>query len=1124
MSFYFSEAKIDRSVRGLFCLMLVLFLLIRCGNKNNEEPDLLFQLIPSDSSQINFINEISTNDNVNILTYEYLYNGGGVAVGDFNNDGLVDLFFGGNQVPCKLYINTGNFKFSDYTAHSGIDTNGIWAYGLAVVDINQDGFLDIYISAGGIGNRDIFPNQLYINQGDLTFKEEAIAYGLADAGESMQALFFDYDRDNDLDLYLLTGGGFEKSAVIARPVVKDGSARNTDRLYRNDFDETLGHAVYTNVSTQAGIAEEGFGLGVALTDANEDGWPDIYVTNDYLSHDLLYINNQNGTFTDHANEYLKHTSHFAMGNDAGDINNDGALDLVSVDMLPENYYRRKLMFGPNQYDRFYTAVQFGYGYQYMRNTLQLNQGAGSFSEIGQLAGVDKTDWSWAPLLADFDLDGFVDLYITNGYGKDVTDLDFVKFRSENLSMLNRDMQRVVMIDSLANRPEVKIPNYMYKNNGDLTFKQVAAEWGLDQPSLSNGAAYADLDNDGDLDLIVNTLQSGPLLYRNTKVEKDTTDSSNYLIVELDGPSGNRSGIGSLVSLHSGQHRQIRIHSSVHGYLSSMENDLHFGLGNIRLVDTITVVWPDGKMTSAVSVKTNQKIQLRYEDSKPQLKLKSNPKSYLGHLTDVISYKHQENEFNDFNQQPLLLHKFSTFGPSLAVGDINGDGLEDVFIGAAYRHPRYVHIQQQDGSFKQLPFPMGESEASEDAGSLMFDADSDGDLDIYVVSGGNEYYDGHERYQDRLYVNDGQGNFRHAVDALPLMLTSGSCVVAADYDGDLDLDLFVGGRIVPAAFPKAPRSYLLQNTNGSFKDVTATAAPGLMNIGMVTSALWTDINADRKPDLIIAGEGMPIEIWINQKAKFQRQTEAYGLADSHGFWNCLQAGDFDGDGDLDYVAGNLGLNTSYRASADEPFTVFYADFDGNGSVDPLMGYFEQGNLYPLTSLDALTQQLPKLKKEMLYYRRFARTTLPELVTLLSDIPCDTLQIKTLTSAIIINNGNQQFDMKPLPALAQVAPIQAFHIEDINNDGLPDILAVGNHYDTEVVMGRYDAMKGVVLISSNSLSFTSVNAHAAGFVVDGDARSIAKVKRGTHPSIIIVTQNNDFVKVFQILAHKSVMPDR
>jgi hypothetical protein len=1114
------------SKRFTFSGLFILFILIGCQKKQEEtNQDGLFVLLPPDSSGVHFVNRITANETINILTYEYLYNGGGVGVGDFNNDGFQDVFFAGSQVPGKLYINKSgesagkrSFNFEDMTEKSGITRDGNWAFGVSVIDINQDGLQDIYVCMGGPGNINSFPNKLFVHQGvdesgQPRFKEMAAEYGLADRGQSIHAVFFDFDRDADLDMYLVTGGGFERSPNNPSPIVSDGSAVNTDRLYRNDQVEEAGHPVFTNISKEAGILHEGYGLGVSLADMNEDGWTDLYVTNDYLTNDHLYINNRDGTFSDRILEYFKHTSHFAMGNDVGDINNDGWMDVVAVDMLPEDHYRRKLMFGATQYNKFYYAVNHGYTHQYMRNTMQLNNGNGSFSEIGQMAGIYKTDWSWAVLLADFDNDAYQDVYITNGFGKDVTDLDFVKFRSSISSEVkNEALRRKVLLDSLAKRPGIKVANYAYRNNGRLSFDNVTREWGFDTPSYSNGAAYADFDNDGDLDLVVSNLDEVAFVYRNQQREKMPA-ASNYLRVKLTGSGNNRSGIGSKVTIRYARKLQSKIKSVVHGFQSTMEDELHFGLGAAQLVDTLEVQWPDGKSTLLTRVNSNQMIEVNDSArvSLPARQTKADP-IFRPVAPQVISHRHTENHFVDFNHEPLLPNKLSQEGPGIAVGDINKDGLEDFFVGGALLTSGKIFLQKRNGTFESRELSRPDVE-SEDLGSLLFDADNDTDLDLYVVSGGNEYNPDHRHYQDRLYLNDGKGNFTKNETALPRIGASGSCVIAADYDHDGDLDLFVGGRVLPTAYPNAPRSYLLRNDGkGKFEDVTGAVAPQLQRPGMVTAALWTDFDNDSWMDLIIAGEYMPVTIFKNEGGARMTALAHTGLEQSNGWWKSLTSGDFDNDGDMDYLAGNFGLNSHYRASATEPVNVVFKDFDQNGALEAITSYYEAGVNYPTTSLDVLTSQLPLLKRKILYHRMYANTSTDGLLQIAGRENTKVLYCRTLQSSYIENTGGGKFRHKPLPLAMQTAPVFGVLTEDVNRDGYLDFIAVGNSYAPDVVSGRCNAFIGQVMLGNGNGDFEPMHVTASGFFVDGDAKSIAEVTVG-NSVLTIVGQNNDSLKVFK-----------
>lgn len=1106
-------------------VVLILFIFAGCQSIITIKDNTLFVLLPPDSSGIEFINRITPDDATNIFTFEYLYHGGGVGIGDFNNDGFQDVFLVGSRVQCKLYINKGqkasgqaSIQFEDVTAKSGLTAHKGQAFGVSVVDINQDGFQDIYLSLGGSTLKNFFPNKLFIHQGldELGiphFKEMASEYGLAFSGRSIQSAFFDFDRDGDLDVYLLTGGNLEKSPNNPSPIVKDGSSESTDRLYRNDFDKKSGHPVFSDISKQAGILDEGYGLGVSLIDINEDDWPDLYVTNDYLGNDLLYINNQDGTFSEKITDYFKHTSHFAMGNDVGDINNDGLMDIVALDMLPEDHFRRKLMFGPIQYNKFYYAVNHGYTYQYMRNTLQLNNGNGSFSEIGQLAGIYKTDWSWAPLLADFDNDGYQDIYITNGFVKDITDLDFVNFRGRSSNVTDRKLRMNILLDSLERHPGIKPPDYAYRNNGNSTFTKVTNEWGFDTPNYSNGAAYADLDNDGDLDLVVNNIDDVAFVYKN-KMRDIKPPDANYLRVKLMGADQNKSGIGTKVILRYGGKLQSKLKSVVRGYASTVDDILHFGLGSLQQIDTIDVRWPDGKTSLLTNIKTNQLVEIHQNTGRmiPGKMIKSLT-LFEKEDSRLIPLQHVENKFVDFDYDPLLPHKISQEGPGIAMGDINQDGLEDFFVGGALSGSGKIMVQKKNGNFEKRELTTSVNE-SDDMGCLFFDADNDNDLDLYVVSGGNEFKSNDKRYQDKLYRNDGKGNFLKDEIALPNTLASGSCVIAADYDHDGDFDLFVGGRVSTSAYPISPRSYILNNNGkGKFEDVTKLVAPEIERPGMVSSALWTDFDNDGWMDMIVTGEYMPITFFRNENGKKLVRVDNTGLKDSEGWWNSLTAGDFDNDGDMDYIAGNFGLNTHYKASAKEPINVTFKDFDNNGALETITSYYEGGINYPIHSRDEITNQLPLLKLSLLYYHTYANTSTDRLLEIAGKEGAQVLYCKTLQSSYIENSGNGKFTFRPLPLAMQTAPVYGVLADDVNLDGNLDFLAVGNSYAPEVVTGRSDAFIGLVMLGDGSGGFNPMPLIQSGFFVNGDAKAIAHLKGNNGKFLTLVTQNNDSVSVFR-----------
>lgn len=1126
-----------------FRLNLVLWIALTylsCARERGPSADTLFEKVKGSDAHIDFANNITTSDSLNLLNFEYIYNGGGVGVGDFNNDGLADLFFVGNMVASRLYINDGDFSFRDVTELSGIDLTGYsgadskgWPFGVSVMDINADGLQDIYISMGGPTNEEIYPNKLYINQGNLHFTEQSQAYGLAVPGQSIQAVFFDYDRDGDLDMFQLTGGGFERSPNVPHPIRRDGSSRNTDRLYRNDFDSSAGHPVFTNVSREANILEEGFGLGVCLLDINSDGWMDIYVANDYLTSDLLYVNNGNGTFKESSAEYFSHTSHFAMGCDAGDINNDGLTDLITVDMLPDDHYNRSLMLGPNQYDKFYYSVNQGYACQYMRNTLQLNRGQGKFSEIGQLAGIYKTSWSWSVLFADLDNDQFQDIFITNGFGKNVTDLDFVKYRS-NLKAGSAQEQVRILLDSLSLRPPIKTHNYAFRNNGGYSFTDESVRWGFTTDHFSNGAAYVDLDNDGDLDMVTNNINEEASVYRNKTNDREKVNR-HFLQVKLSGPSANPSAVGSRVEIRYDHDKmQTRLQSLVRGFESSVHDILHFGLGAHEMIDTMKIVWPDGHETVLTSVKADRLIVVNYDETDRLMGRNATVLKSSGFPTSFfttqpaealnIHYRNKTNAFNDFSFERLLPKKYSQNGQGIAVGDVNGDGLEDFYVGGAYHQPGEIYLQQKNGQFSGKAISR-RNVGCEDAGSLFFDCEGDGDLDLYVVSGGNEFTRAHQRYQDRLYKNDGKGNFLPDSLALPIMLSSGSCVIAGDYDRDNDLDLFIGGRVVPGAYPLQPDSYLLRNDAGKFSDVTDEVAPGLRKIGMVTCALWTDIDNDRLPDLMIAGEWMPVTVYRNQNKKFVNITQSTGLSKLHGWWQSLVAGDFDNDGDMDYVAGNWGVNNPYEVTQQTPMSIVYKDFDKNGSIDAIMSCYQGGESYPVASLDYMLEQLPSLRKKVPNYAQYAACTSDKLLSYLDRKGMSTLYCHTLESSLVKNEGGGKFSVHPLPVEAQLAPLFGMAAEDVNGDGFLDLVGVGNFYATDVVIGKYDALKGLTMLGDGKGDFKSLPLGRSGFVVDGDAKTLTRLETGKG-SLMLVGLNADSLKVFKVNTQKwrRIIPDK
>ena len=1111
-------------VKQFFFIIFFAFLISSC----RQEPTL-FTLLSSRETGIDFSNNLVENDTFNALEFEYIYNGGGVAVGDMNNDSLPDVFFAGNMVSSQLYLNKGSMTFENITEAAGTTTN-VWCTGVATVDINQDGWLDIYVSVAGFVPDAKKNNLLFINKGNNAegipvFTEMAAAYGLADEGYSTQAAFFDYDKDGDLDVYILTNALEKQNRNSVRPKRVASEAPGTDQLYRNDGPGQNGHPVFTNVSEEAGITIEGYGLGITINDLNYDGWPDVYCANDFLSNDLVWINNQDGTFTNKASEYLMHQTHNGMGVDIADFNNDGLVDIMVLDMLPEGNERQKMMLPGTNYDRFKLALSQGYEPQYMRNTLQLNNGfqpdgTPSFSEISQLAGVNATDWSWAPLFADFDNDGYRDLFITNGYRKDVTNLDYI-FYSRQATMMGTQAAQDSQLQALAKElPEVKVHNYVYQNNKDLTFSNKTKDWGLDVPSFSNGAAYADFDLDGDLDLVINNIDEPAFVFQNNAVEMGKEKPSNhYLRIQLNGPEQNQSAFGTKVRIKYGSHSQYESFTVYRGYKSTVESVMHFGLGTAATVDSLEVIWPDGKYQLLQDIAANQKIAIDYQDA-----LDKTPASELeftlqqplfSEITSTrgLRYKHEENEVIDFKITPLLPHKHSQNGPGIAVGDVNGDRQDDFYVGGDAQHSGKLFLQQEDGNFAESAFPA--SEDYEDMGMVFFDADNDTDLDLYVVSGGSGFSSLSRFYQDRLYVNDGSGNFTLNETALPEIQTSGSCVKAADFDGDGDLDLFVGGRIVPDKYPFPARSYILENDgNGKFSDATDRMAPGLAEIGLVTDALWTDFDNDTHIDLLVVGEWMPLTFFKNEQGKLVNITENTGLSNTHGWWNSLAAADFDSDGDTDYVAGNLGLNSYYKASPKEPMTIYSKDFDNNGSIDPILAHYIQGEKQVVHSRDALIEQIVAMKGRFKRFTDYAQANFEQSLRKDELEGAYTLESQTFASSYIENLGNGKFSLKQLPERAQFSPIYGMLPGDYDHDGKPDLLAVGNFYGSETMLGWYDASIGTFLKGDGAGNFTSVNVNTLGFYAGKDAKALAQLQQADGRPLLLVTNNADSLQTFTL----------
>ena len=1084
--------------------LLLVCLLVSC----QEQPDMppLFQAVAAEHSNIHFENTIIETDSFNMYEFMNIYTGGGVAIGDINRDGLEDIFFSGNNVPSKLYLNKGNLQFEDISQSAGISTDR-WCAGAAMIDLNQDGWLDIYISVSGSGTPQKKQNLLYINQQNNTFKEQANAYGLADDAQNMHASFFDYDRDNDLDVFLIVNPvDYSMSNVNnIKERALNGEALSTDKLFRNE-----GNGQFTDVSKEAGISIEGYSLGVATADLNQDGWIDIYVSNDFLTNDILYINNGDGTFSNQIAEYLKHTSFAGMGSDVSDINNDGLLDILVVDMLPEDNYRRKMIIPGTSYDRFQLTLDMGYEPQYTRNTLQLNNGDGTFSEIGQLANIDQTDWSWSSLFADFDNDGDKDLLVTNGFLRDVGNLDYISYqRQTNTPFGSKKEQYAKRLKEIQKLGEVKIPNYIFENRGDLTFQKRTEAWGLGKPSSSNGAAFADLDQDGDLDLVINNVNDKATIYEN---QSRQIQANNYLKIHFKGATGNQDGVGAKVSIYTNGNKQFSEHSLYRGYESTVSQEMHFGVGNATEIDSLVVVWADGKRAVQKAIPTNQTITLDYQQAVQKPAVLAIQKQLFVECAAAkgLRYKHEEIDFIDFKVQPLLPHKHSQNGPGIAVGDINGDGLEDTFIGGSADYYGHFFIQNKNGTFRTQPHVV--DSMYEDMGTLLFDVEGDGDLDLYIVSGGSSSPPKFKKYQDRLYLNDGQGNFTYHPTALPQENESGASVIAADYDKDGDLDLFVGGRVVPGSYPMPPKSFLLRNDsqtgNVKFTDVTPES---LSKIGMVTTALWTDYDNDSWLDLLLVGEFMPITFFKNEDGKIHHSS--FIIHHSQGWWNSLTAGDFDQDGDTDYVVGNLGLNSRYKTSPDEPLCIYASDYDKNGRIDPVLCQYVQGENYVSHPRSQLIEQINAMRIRFKTHEDYATKAFDKSFLKEEIEQAYIVKATTFTSKYIENQGDGTFALRNLPMPAQVAPLFGMVADDYNQDGYLDVLMVGNSYATETSIGRYDALKGLLLQGDGTGHFQAIPASESGFFIDSDAKGLAKLTDADNQVLYLATSNQDSLKVFQ-----------
>ncbi len=1097
-------------------LVVVCIIFSACNSKKDEAP--MFEVLDSKSTGLNFSNRLTSTDSFNVFDYMYFYNGAGVGAGDFNNDGKIDLIFASNQGSNKLYLNKGNLQFNDVTIDAKIPDDSGWSTGISVIDINNDGLLDIYICRVGKHKTLNSHNQLLICQGIdkngiPVYSDKANEYGLDFSGFSTQAVFFDYDGDGDLDMYLLNhfihqNGNFG----IRQQLLAKSTPLSGDRIYRND-----GNRKFTDVTKLTGINSSvlGYGLGIAVADINLDGYPDIYIGNDFHENDYLYINQKNGTFKEDLTNHIMHTSQYSMGVDVADINNDAFPEIISMDMLPSDPYILKRSLGEDAHDLFYQKIGYGYNFQYTRNNLQFNRKNGMFSEVGIYSGIASTDWSWSPLWIDFDNDGLKDLFISNGIPKRMNDIDYISYIS------NQDVQQMIRDNKVAKTnmklidkfPHIKIPNKFFKNTGNLAFRDLESNIKNDQPTYSNGAVYADFDNDGDLDIVVNNIEDPALVYKNTSNDKK---SESYIEIKLKGPVNNVNALGSKIIVYTNKGIRTYEKYPVKGFLSSMEEPVHVGLDKAK-VDSIFVIWPDNSYEQIHNKPGSYFLLASYAKGLPKFDYAGitgqykNPSKSIINVTAATNllYKHEENPFSEFDREPLIPHMLSTEGPGLAVADINHDGFEDVFIGSSKGTKSAVFLQNPSGTFYRSTQPALEKDSMyEDVDACWTDVNNDGNIDLVVASGGNEYYGPDEHLTPRVYLNDGKANLIKADSAFGAIYLTASCVIPYDFNSDGYTDLFIGGRAVPWDYGRIPRSYLLQNNgHGKFEDVTDKYAKELSYAGFITQALWFDLDKDGDKDLIICCEWGGIDAYINEKGRFTRQI----LTDKKGWWNFVLPCDVNNDGKIDLIAGNLGLNSRLKASVNEPVKLYYYDFDGNGKNEQVLTYYLYGKQIPFANKAELEKQMPLLRKKFLYAEDFAKASLQDIFSLEKLSEAKVLTADYFSNSILINKGNLKFDVLALPWEAQLSPLKDAVVVNANDDNLPDIMMFGNYYENNIEMGRYDADFGTMLLNKGNDSFYC--APLNGLKITGQVRHIKRIALAKKQEAFMLARNNDSTMVIQ-----------
>ena len=1096
-------------IKNIRSAIIIITVLSSCSNHKTDKP-VLFETLNEDQTGLHFINKLTPNDSFNMFHYMYFYNGAGVGAGDFNNDGKIDLFFASNQGDNKLFLNEGNLKFKDVTVDTKIPQDKGWSTGVSVIDINNDGLLDIYICK--VGNYETLhgKNQLLICKGIKNgipfYEDQAAQYGLDFSGFSTQAVFFDYDMDGDLDLFLLNHSVHQNGTFAPREnFLGTYNSLSGDRLYRND-----GNNHFTDLTKESKINSSAisYGLGIAVADINLDGWPDLYIGNDFHENDYLYINQHNGTFTEESTQRMMHTSQFSMGVDIADVNNDGYPEIISMDMLPSDPYMLKRSLGEDEYDIFYHKISVGYNYQYTRNNLQYNRKNGMFSETGLYSGVFATDWSWAPLWMDFDNDGLKDLFISNGIPKRMNDMDYVNFVSnEEIQQKLREDKMDEKDMALVNKfPEIKIPNKFFLNKGNMLFEDAGESISNDKPTFSNGAVYADLDNDGDLDVVVNNIDDAVIVYENKSNDKK---DKPFVEITLKGAANNINAIGAKVVMFANKGIRTYEKNPARGFQSSMEIPLHIGLMNTK-IDSAFLIWPDNSFQSISLTNKESHLSFTYQKGLPKFnygKITGHWKNETRPMEEItaetgLNYVHHENPFIEFNREFLIPHMVSTEGPALAVADINHDGLEDVFIGSSKTFHNAIFLQQPNGKFIQTKQPLMLLDSMmEDVDAQWIDVNNDGNLDLVIATGGNEYYGQDEHLKPRVYLNDGKANLKKLENAFGDIFVTQSCIVPFDFNGDGFVDLFIGGRSVPWEYGKTPKSYLLQNDGtGKFIDVTEKYSKELGNIGMVTQALWFDINKDGQKDLIVCCEWGGITAFINNKNSFTKKE----LTDKKGWWNFILPVDINNDGNIDLIAGNLGLNSRLHATDKEPVRLYYNDFDDNGKKEQILTYYLNGKEIPFANKDELQKQMPIIKKKFLYADDFAKATLEGIFSKEKLQGSQLLTANYFSNAVLINHGNMNFTTEALPWEAQLSSLRDAMVIDANGDNLPDILLTGNYYDNNIQMGRYDADYGTVLVNEGSGKFKTENIN--GLQIKGQVRHIKSININHQPAFIL-SKNSD-----------------